>query len=76
MAELRRTVQVQSGIGVPQDQIALIIGMVPENLRKYCRDDLDLGMAETNVKIAQSRFNMATTGGSGQRPLTGGEHPR
>jgi len=61
---------------VPQDQIALIIGMDPDDLRKCCRDDPDGGMAEANVKIAQSLFNMATTGGSGQRPLTGGEHPR
>jgi len=61
-AEQRRTVQVLSGIGVPQDQIALIIGVDPKTLRKTCRDDLDRGMAEANVKVAQTLFGMATRG--------------
>jgi len=59
-----RMLTAEPGHCVPQDQIALIIGMVPKSLRKCCRDDLDGGMAEANVKIAQSLFNMATTGGS------------
>jgi len=61
-AEQRRTVQVLSGIGVPQDQIALIIGVDPKTLRKSCRDDLDRGMAEANTKVAQTLFTMATRG--------------
>jgi len=61
-AEQRRTVQVLSGIGVPQDQIALIIGVDPKTLRKTCRDDLDRGMAEANTKVAQTLFSMATRG--------------
>jgi len=61
-AEQRRTVQVLSGIGVPQDQIALIIGVDPKTLRKTCREDLDRGMAEANVKVAQTLFGMATRG--------------
>jgi len=61
-AEQRRTVQVLSGIGVPQDQIALIIGVDPKTLRKSCGDDLDRGMAEANTKVAQTLFTMATRG--------------
>jgi len=61
-AEQRRTVQVLSGIGVPQEQIALIIGVDAKTLRKSCRDDLDRGMAEANVKVAQTLFSMATRG--------------
>ena len=61
-AEQRRMVQVMSGIGVPQDQIALLISVDPKTLRKSCREDLDRGMAEANAKVGQSLFNMATTG--------------
>jgi len=60
--EQRRTVQVLSGIGVPQEQIALIIGVDAKTLRKACRDDLDRGMAEANTKVAQTLFAMATRG--------------
>ena len=55
-------VQVLSGIGVPQDQIALLIGVDAKTLRKSCRDDLDRGMAEANVKVGQTLFSMATRG--------------
>ena len=55
-------VQVLSGIGVPQDQIALLIGVDAKTLRKTCRDDLDRGMAEANVKVGQTLFSMATRG--------------
>jgi len=53
-----------SGLGLPQEQIAMLLEVDPKTLRKHFRDDLDRGMAEANVKIAQSLFNMATTGGS------------
>ena len=61
-AEQRRMVQVLSGIGVPQDQIALLIGVDAKTLRKSCRDDLDRGMAEANVKVGQTLFSMTTRG--------------
>ena len=54
--------RAMAGLGLPQDQIALLLEMDPKTLRKHLRDDLDRGMAEANVKIAQSLFNMATTG--------------
>jgi hypothetical protein len=60
--EQRRTVQVLYPIGIPQEQIALLLEIDPKTLRKHFRDDLDRGMAEANVKIAQSLFNMATVG--------------
>ena len=61
-ADQRRMVQVLSGIGVPQDQIALLIGVDAKTLRKSCRDDLDRGVAEANVKVGQTLFSMATRG--------------
>lgn len=62
--EQRRLARAMAGLGLPQDQIALLLEVDPTTLRKHFRDDLDRGMAEANVKIAQSLFNMATTGGS------------
>lgn len=61
-AEQRRTVQVLSGIGVPQEQIAIIVGIDAKTLRKAFRDDLDRGMAEATTKVAQTLFGMATRG--------------
>ena len=63
-AEQRRLARAMAGLGLPQEQIALLLEVDPKTLRKHFRDDLDRGMAEANVKIAQSLFNMATTGGS------------
>ncbi len=62
--EQRRLARAMAGLGLPQEQIALLLEVDPKTLRKHFRDDLDRGMAEANVKIAQSLFNMATTGGS------------
>ena len=51
-----------SGIGIPQEQIALIIGVGKPALHKYYREELDLGLAEANVKVASSLFNQAIGG--------------
>ena len=61
-AEQRRMARAMSGLGLPQDQIALLLEVDPKTLRKHFRDDLDRGMAEANVKVGQSLFNMATSG--------------
>ena len=61
-AEQRRMARAMSGLGLPQDQIALLLEIDPKTLRKHFRDDLDRGMAEANVKVGQSLFNMATQG--------------
>ena len=60
--EQRRMARAMAGLGLPQEQIALLLEIDAKTLRKHFRDDLDRGMAEANVKIAQSLFNMATTG--------------
>lgn len=51
-----------SGFGIPQDDIAAHLGIDPKSLRKHFRQDLDRGMTEANVKVAQSLFHMATEG--------------
>jgi hypothetical protein len=56
----RRTVRGMSGFGIPHEQIATYIGIDAKTLRKHYRDDLDRGMIEATVKVAQTLFTMAT----------------
>src|SRR4051812_20219773 len=58
--EQRRTVRAMAGFGVPQPDIATFLRIDPKTLRKYYRDELDQGVTEAKVKVAQSLFNMAT----------------
>ncbi len=62
--EQRLMVKVMSGFGIPQPDIASQIGIDAKTLRKHFRGELDRGMTETNMRVAQSLFSMATTGGS------------
>ena len=62
--EERRTIRAMVGFGVPQEAIATHFEMDAKTLRKHFRRELDRGMVEANVKVAQSLFNMATTGGN------------
>ena len=49
---VREKVRHLAGIGVPQDDIARIIGCAPKTLRKRCRADLVSGVAEANALVA------------------------
>jgi len=60
--EKRERVHYLSGLGVPQDDIAKIIGCAPKTLRKHFRDDLNRGVAEANATIAGYLFAAAKTG--------------
>ena len=60
--EQRRTVRLMAGFGVPQDAIAAHFEVDPKTLRRHFRRELDRGMIEANVKVAQSLFAMATQG--------------
>lgn len=60
--EQHRMVKVMSGFGIPQPDIAAQIGIDAKTLRKHFREELDRGMTEANMRVAQSLFNMATTG--------------
>jgi hypothetical protein len=58
--EQRRTVKALSGYGVPQEGIAIHIGVDPKTLRKHFRDELDRGSVEATAKVAQTLFHLAT----------------
>ena len=60
--EQRRMVRALSGYGVPHDDIALIVKCSPPTLRKWFRQELDVGSAEATAKVAQTLFQQATSG--------------
>jgi len=59
---LREKVWHLAGLGVPQDDIAKIIGCAPKTLRKRFRDELDRGVAEANAMISGCLFTAAKAG--------------
>lgn len=60
--EQRRQVEAMSGYGVPQDDIAVVLGVAPNTLRKYFRTELDRGAARANARVGQRLFEMASSG--------------
>jgi hypothetical protein len=59
---LREKVRHLAGLGLPQDDIAKIMGCAPKTLRKRFRDELDRGVAEANATISGSLFGAAKGG--------------
>src|SRR5947209_18985179 len=58
----RERVRYLAGVGVPQDDIAKIIGCAPKTLRKRFRDELDRGVAEANATVCGYLFAAAKAG--------------
>jgi len=70
--EQRNMVETLSGLGIPQEQICLLIinpttgkPIDLKTLHKHFRDELDTGLAKANSTIAQSLFKHATGKGPG-----------
>jgi len=60
--ETRKLVESTSGLGLPQEQIAILVDLDEKTLRKYYRVELDLGKAKANGQIAKTLFSKATSG--------------
>lgn len=58
----REQVTAMSGYGVPQDQIAALIGISYETLHKYFKDELIRGKAKANYKVGKTLWSQATNG--------------
>jgi hypothetical protein len=56
----RRQVEAMAGYGVPETDIARVLGIDPKALRKHYRDELDTGHIVANAKVAESLFRKAT----------------
>lgn len=64
-AEQRALVRELSGLGIPQTQIKLLVrpgGIALETLLEHFREDLDIGKAEANTKMARSLFSKGMKG--------------
>lgn len=60
----RKEVEALSGIGLPQDQIATLIGggISVDTLRKHFESELLAGKAKANSQVAKTLFQKATSG--------------
>lgn len=65
---LRRQVEAMAGYGVPEADIADMIGIDPKTLRKHYRQELDQGHTKANIKVAENLFRKAT--GEGREAVT------
>lgn len=59
---MRRQVESASGLGLPHDQIAALVGISDETLRKHYGSELGVGKAKASAQIAKTLFNKAVHG--------------
>ena len=52
-----------AAFGIPEQNIARVVGIDPKTLRKHYRDELDMGQTKATAKVAESLFRKATTDG-------------
>jgi hypothetical protein len=64
----RQMVDGMAGCGVPEADIALVIGIAPKTLRKHFREELDTGHIKASAKVAGNLYRIAT--GSGREAVT------
>ena len=57
--QTRAMVETFSAFGIPQDDIARVIGITAPTLREHYRDEIDLGLIKANAKVAQNLFTIA-----------------
>ena len=57
--ETRNMVESLSGFGIPQDEIARLVGIDPKTLRFHYADQIELGGIKATAKVAQNLFTMA-----------------
>jgi hypothetical protein len=56
----RKQVEAMAAYGIPEWDIARVLGIDKNTLRKYYRDELDTGHIKANTKVAQNLFRIAT----------------
>ena len=57
--ETRNMVESLSGFGIPQDEIARLVGIDPKTLRFHYAEQIELGGIKATAKVAQNLFTMA-----------------
>src|SRR4051794_35682031 len=56
----RRQVEAMATYGIPQLDIARVVGISKNTLEKHYRDELDLAASKANAMVGQNLFRMAT----------------
>ena len=56
---LRRQVEAMAAYGIPEPNIAAVVGVDAKTLRKHYREELDLGETKANAQVAGFLFNAA-----------------
>jgi hypothetical protein len=64
----RRQVEALAGYGVPEAEIAALVGVDAKTLRKHYRHELDHGHSKANAKVAENLYHMAL--GQGREAVT------
>jgi crotonobetainyl-CoA:carnitine CoA-transferase CaiB-like acyl-CoA transferase len=64
----RRQVEAMSAYGVPEADIARVLGIDPKTLRKHYRDELDTGSIKANSRMAENLYRKAM--GDGPQAVT------
>lgn len=59
-SQLREQVKTMAGLGVPDYDIAKVVGVSQPTLRKHYAEELDVGHIVANAKVAQTLFRTAT----------------
>lgn len=59
---MRRQVEAMAAYGIPELDIARVVGIDPKTLRKHYREELDLGETKANAQVAGYLFNAAKNG--------------
>jgi hypothetical protein len=65
---LRRQVEALAGYGVPEAEIAGVVGIDAKTLRKHYREELDHGHTKANARVAENLYRKAT--GEGREAVT------
>jgi hypothetical protein len=60
--EQLRSAKTLAALGISSEGIAKFLRISPKTLRKYFSAELALGSIEATVKVAQTAYNMATSG--------------
>jgi hypothetical protein len=61
----RKTVETMASHGIPELEIAQVIGISAPTLRKWYRNELDTGATKANSMVAQSLYQKALGNGNG-----------
>jgi hypothetical protein len=64
----RRQVEAMAAYGVPEADIARVLGIDPKTLRKHYRDELDTGSIKANSRMAENLYRKAM--GDGPQAVT------